>query len=85
MRWESREGHGRQDQGRPAREAGGRQPAQRHAEEQDEHDAEPEVRQRLTEHGDDGAGDVVARAPEYRRDDAERDAGGDGDEHGRQR
>ena len=76
---------GGEDEGRPAREAGGGQPAEGHPEEQDEHDAEPEVRQRLAEHGEDGARHVVPRAPPYRGADAEGDAGRDGDEHGRHR
>ena len=63
----------------------GRQPPQRHPEEQDEHDAEPEVRQRLAEHGERHARDVVARAAAHRGEDAEGDADGHGDEHGHER
>ena len=77
-----REGDAGQDEGGPSREARGGQPAQGDPEEQDQHDAEPEIGQGLAEHGQDGARDVVARASAHRGDDADGHAEDHGEKHG---
>ena len=79
------ERHRGEDEVRPALEARGREPAERDAEEEDEHDPEPEVRERLAEHGHDRARVVVARPLTDGGDDPRGDAEQHGEGHGRER
>src|SRR5262249_48397683 len=69
----------------PVLKAGGWEPAERHPEQEDQHDAEPEARQRLAEHGEERAEVVVAGASPDSGDDADSHAGNDRQDHGAQR